>query len=68
MSELKRLLALSYPSREDMRTIVDLQGKQLEKAFQVLESLGVPRERAKTVANGIDVYASRMSHRHQKPC
>lgn len=35
--------------------------RQLEKAFQVLESLGVSRTRAKTVANGIMVLDQRYS-------
>ena len=31
-----------------------------ERAFQVLEAFGVPRERAKSVENGIQVLVSRM--------
>ena len=34
---------------------------QIERAFQMLEACGVPRERAKTVANGIDVLATRLN-------
>lgn len=30
-----------------------------ERAFQVLESLGVPRKRARTIDNGIQVLAQR---------
>lgn len=36
-----------------------LQNHDIERAFQVLETYGVPRARAKTVANGIDVLATR---------
>jgi hypothetical protein len=32
----------------------------LDKAFYVLEMYGVPKSRAKTVANGIDVLMTRM--------
>ena len=32
---------------------------ELERAYQMLECFGVPRGRAKTVANGIDVLATR---------
>ena len=33
----------------------------IERAFQVLEVYGVPRERARTVANGIEVLMQRMN-------
>ena len=32
---------------------------EVERAYQMLECFGVPRGRAKTVANGIDVLATR---------
>lgn len=35
------------------------------RAFLMLESLGVPRQRAHSVANGIDVYAIRIKREHQ---
>jgi hypothetical protein len=43
--------------------IADLEAKENEvnRAFSMLEANGVPRERAKTVANGIDVLATRLS-------
>lgn len=37
-----------------------------ERAFQVLESLGIPRERAKNVANGIQVYDQRIQREVQQ--
>jgi hypothetical protein len=37
----------------------------IEKAFQVLEIYGVPRTRARTVANGIEVLVDRLRN---KPC
>jgi hypothetical protein len=36
-------------------------GEETERAFQMLEVYGVPRQRAKTVANGIEVLATRFS-------
>ena len=33
--------------------------REIERAFQMLECCGVPRERAKTVSNGIDVLSTR---------
>ena len=44
-SELNRLLALDYPTREDMRTIIDLQGKaiaELEKSAKTSHNLPRP--------------------------
>jgi len=34
--------------------------KEIDRAFQMLEVYGVPRERAKTVANGIQVLVTRI--------
>jgi hypothetical protein len=36
--------------------------RQVDKAYAVLETLGVPRERARSIANGIMV----LSQRHQR--
>ena len=33
--------------------------REIERAFQMLECCGVPRERANTVSNGIDVLSTR---------
>ena len=44
---------------EAIKEIKNLRS-QLDKAFGVLESCGVPKERAVTVANGIMVYQQRI--------
>lgn len=35
--------------------------KDIEKAFQILESHGIPREQAKTVSNGIEILITRLT-------
>src|ERR1700722_731561 len=54
--------ALSALTLKDER---DKLAAENERAFQMLECLGVPQERAKTVSNGIDVYATRMNRAAQ---
>jgi hypothetical protein len=34
--------------------------REIDQAFSMLEHMGIPRERAKTVANGIDVLVTRL--------
>lgn len=56
---LERRLSLAQTEIKGHMRVVDELKAELEKAYQMLELNGVPRERAKSVANGIDVLASR---------
>lgn len=39
---------------------LEAQKREIERAFSILESYGVSRERAGSVSNGIDVLVTRM--------
>jgi hypothetical protein len=56
---LERRLSLAQTEIKGHMRIEDELRADVERAYQVLELHGVPRERAKSVSNGIDVLASR---------
>lgn len=43
----------------DGRPVVLIENREVERAYTILQTLGVPRERAKNVANGIMVLDAR---------
>ena len=46
-------------TEEQAKKISELE-KEIEKAYQILERFGVPRGRARSIPNGIQVLVSRM--------
>jgi hypothetical protein len=59
LQNAERELAQAQTEIKGHMRVVDELRADLDRAYQILELHGVPRERAKSVANGIDVLASR---------
>ncbi len=60
---------LEFKLQESEKRIEELENEK-ERAYQILELNGVPRERAKNICNGIEVliirFVKEISYHHQK--
>lgn len=57
----REYLAKAISALNDIETAPTSDIIELNRAYQVLETLGIPRSRARNIPNGIDVLATRYS-------
>lgn len=57
--DMRDLRRVCWLAEQGLNTPSESVSSEIERAYQMLEACGVPRERAKNLANGIDVLATR---------